>query len=133
MTILTFRSQPAYLRYSWNAGTQRTWVARLANLEIQATRRWTFDRESKQAQPVLLFCSARLQARSNTMQLKGDWVMIRTSDGPVNLTSVRLHRATYECPVDVAAGFEGGSQKNLARHRGIRRVPVRLRWQAWKH
>ena len=32
--------------------------------------------------------------------------MIRTSDGPVNLTCVRLHRATYELPVDVAAGFE---------------------------
>ena len=32
--------------------------------------------------------------------------MIRTSDGPVNSTGVRLHRATYECPVDVAAGFE---------------------------
>ena len=32
--------------------------------------------------------------------------MIRTSDGRVNPTGVRLHRATYECPVDVAAGFE---------------------------
>jgi hypothetical protein len=32
--------------------------------------------------------------------------MIRTSDGPVNFAGVRLHRATYESPVEVAAGFE---------------------------
>jgi hypothetical protein len=32
--------------------------------------------------------------------------MIRTSDGPVNFAGVRLHRTTYESPVDVAAGFE---------------------------
>lgn len=32
--------------------------------------------------------------------------MIRPSDGPVNFAGVRLDGATYECPVDVAAGFE---------------------------
>lgn len=32
--------------------------------------------------------------------------MIRPSDGPVNFAGVRLHSATYESPVDVAAGFE---------------------------
>ena len=32
--------------------------------------------------------------------------MIRTFDGSVNFAGVRLHRTTYESPVDVSAGFE---------------------------
>jgi hypothetical protein len=32
--------------------------------------------------------------------------MIRTSDGSVNFACVRLDLATYESPVNVAAGFE---------------------------
>src|ERR1700740_3526876 len=57
------------------------------------------------------------------MQLKGDWVMIRTPDGPVNPAGSRLPRTTYESPVDVAAGFEQMSCSRGGHARGWHNIP----------
>ena len=49
--------------------------------------------------------------------------MIRTPDGPVNPAGVRLHRPTYESPVDVAASFEQMSRSRGSYARGWHNIP----------
>ena len=65
--------------------------------------------------------------------------MIRTSDGPVNPAGVRLHRTTYESPVDVAASFEQMSCGRGSYARGWHDIPKSgtcqcvCQSQTWKH
>ena len=80
-------------------------------------------RESNKLSLFSCFALRDLQARCSTTQLKGDWVMIRASDGSVNLADVLLHRATHESPVNVATGFEHMSRRRGSHARGWYNIP----------